>query len=86
MQSSELEKEFEEAISEDALVLMIFSMAQDLVQTKKENAKDLKALNMIVGASFALYHAIEYYKEVKHGKSIKYSSRIANSENGSRLS
>lgn len=75
----ELEAEFKEAISEDGLILVIFNMAQELVQEK--SGKEAQALNIVVGSSFALLHAIQNYREVKeNGKSINNRSRIKNSE------
>lgn len=84
MDGKSLEAEFLEFIEDDAFALVVFNMAQDLVQESKE--KEAQALNMVVGSSFALYHAIQNYKEIKNGKSIKHGSRITNSKNGSRLS
>ena len=84
MDGKSLEAEFLEFIEDDAFALVVFNMAQDLVQESKD--KEAQALNMIVGSSFALYHAIQNYKEIKNGKSIKHGSRTANSKNGSRLS
>ena len=64
--SNELETEFSELIDDDdAFVLLVFNMSQELVQEK--SGKEAEALNMIVGSSFALYHAINHYKEVKNG-------------------
>lgn len=80
---TDLKAEFEEVI-EDASPLLIFNMAQDLVQDAE--GKEAQALNLIVGSSFALCHALNYYKEVTDGKSVKHSSGTADSENGSRLS
>ena len=84
MNDNELETEFQEVIEDGGFALLVFNMAQDLVQEK--DGKEAQALNMMVGASFALYHAIRYYQEVKNGKSVRNSSRITNSKNGSRLS
>ena len=84
--NEELETEFQEILSEDGLILLMFNMAQDLVQVKDPESKECQALNIIVGNAFALFHAIKNYKEIKNGKSIRNGGRIANSKNGSRLS
>ena len=86
MGMKQLKAEFNELVEDnDALVLVLFNMAQDLVQDV-EDTKEAEALNIITGSAFALYHALQHYKEVKNGKSVKNSSRFADSENGSRLS
>ena len=72
---SKLEKEFQEFIEDDAFVSVVFSMAQDLVQDPTLEADEAQALNIIVGSSFALVHAINNYKEIKNGKSINYCGR-----------
>ena len=69
----------DELLEDDGLILAIFSEAQELVQ-ENENEKEMQALNMIVGSSFALFHAIQHYKEIKNGKSIKYRRRTQTSE------
>lgn len=82
---SNLEKEFKEFIdTDDAYIMVIFNIAQELVQEKE--GKEAQALNMIVGSSFALLNAIQNYKEIKNGKSIEHSSRTSDSKDGSRLS
>ena len=70
---SELEKEFLEFIDDDGYILILYNMTQDLVQDE-QNPKKQQLYNMIVGSSFALYHAIQMYKENTNGKSIKYRS------------
>jgi hypothetical protein len=64
----ELEKEFIDLLNDDStgVVSIIFGMSQEIVQEK--DGKEAQALNMIVGASFALVHAINNYKEIKNGK------------------
>lgn len=85
MDDLDLSKELDEILDTDmcAALMIMFNMAQDLVQEKE--GKEAQALNILVGSSFALMHAIDNYKEIKkNGKSIKHSSRTSNSENGSR--
>lgn len=82
--SNELEKEFKEIIQEDGLILVIFNMAQELVQIKEPETKEAQALNIITGSAFALLYAIKNYKEIKNGKSISNRSRITHSKDGSR--
>lgn len=71
---SNLEKDFNEVIEDEGQVMIIFSIAQELVQNKDPELKETQALNIIVGNSFALLHAIRNYKEIKNGKSIGYCS------------
>lgn len=63
--TNKLEKEFREVLDDDALILLIFNMAQDLVQIKEPESKECQALNIITGSAFALLHAIKNYKEIK---------------------
>lgn len=73
--NSELEKEFQELIKEDdALISIIFNLAQELVQEQDPNLKEVQALNIIVGSSFALLHAINNYKEIKNEQGNNYCS------------
>ena len=66
MGKKKLIKEFDNAIENEGQILLIFSMAQDLVQDLHDG-KEQQALNIITGASFALLHAIRNYKEIKNG-------------------
>jgi hypothetical protein len=77
--------DLDELLEEDGLILAIFSTAQDMVQ-ELDGGEVARLLNIITGSSFALFQAIQSYKEIKNGKSIKHSKRITNSKNGSRLS
>lgn len=77
-----IEKELKELLDDDSYVLIIFNLAQEIVQTC-ENQKEAEALNIITGSSFALYHAIQHYKEVKYGKSVSDCSGFTYSKNGS---
>lgn len=74
MNEERLEAEFQEVIAEDGQLQVIFSMAQELVQDKDPELKEVQALNIIVGASFALLHAIRNYKEIKDGENVSYGS------------
>lgn len=82
--NDELETDFHEILEDDSMILVIFNMAQELVQ--ESTGKNAQALNMIVGSSFALYHAIQNYKEIKNGKSVGNRRRTADSKDRSRLS
>lgn len=81
MSKEELEKQFNEYIDgDDSYILVLFNMAQDLVQYKQKEPENARALNMIVGSAFALYHALQTYKEIENGKGIKHRSRIKTSK------
>lgn len=84
MNEKELEKELDNVLAESGIVTLIFSMTQDLLQTKK--GKEEQALNIIMGSSFALLNAINNYKEIKNGKSKYNRIRTADCEDGSRFS
>lgn len=72
MNEPTLNEQFSEFIEDEGYLLILYNMAQDLVQDS--DGKQAAALNIIVGTSFALLHAIRNYKEIKNGKSIKHRS------------
>jgi hypothetical protein len=66
--------ELQEIIEDDALISIVFNMAQELVQEQDPRLKEVQALNIIVGSSFALLHAIQNYKEIKNEQNSNYRS------------
>lgn len=75
MTKEQYQRDFDRYLNEDeGLVSIIFDMAQTLVQDAEPENKETQALNIIVGSSFALLHAIKNYKEIRNGENIDYRS------------
>lgn len=72
MNEPTLDEQFNDLIQDEGYLLVMYNMAQDLVQECED--KRATQLNIIVGTSFALLHAIRNYKEINNGKSIKHRS------------
>ena len=75
MTREQYQQDFDRYLNEDeGLVTIIFDMAQTLVQDAEPDSKETQALNIIVGSSFALLHAIKNYKEIRNGEDINHRS------------